>query len=123
MCRDQCPDCPQVFDRRFECDPFEFVECSRIRVAHEDGMHALCREQDCDWQTTVGRRVRLAAIDGANGHPLVVVVIDRQGKITEVRPFDRAQQAKPYRTRMGRKVSQAIPKAFSFVLCDEGHFI
>jgi hypothetical protein len=46
-----------------------------------------------------------------------------RGYSGEWRAVGRAQQAKPYRTRIGKPIDPEMPKAYALVLCPQGHIV
>jgi predicted kinase len=93
--------------------------------------------RECDWQRGTGQAMRAAAaqVIAETGLPLAVVGVTPAGEVVQVRAFQRAQQAKSYRTKIGSAIDPdptpardpaerwSRAKAFAFVVCSEGHFV
>lgn len=126
MCLDICGLCG-LADRSRACQPASDPEgiCQQVPEICQQGHHGYCRAHECAWMASTGERIKAAAAGAirASGGPLAVVGIDRQGSLFGVRTFARAQQAKPYRTRIGKPIDPEMPKAYALVLCPQGHIV
>jgi hypothetical protein len=138
MCLDICGLCG-LADRSRACQPASDPEgiCQQVPEICQQGHHGYCRAHECAWMASTGERVKAAATQAIaeTGQPLAVVGVDPAGEVVEVRAFQRAQQAKPYRTKIGARIDPdpsppidqaerwSRAKTFAFVVCDQGHFV